>query len=69
MDLQIGTKFKMPPSYINKHVYEIIGETENEHFWIIKNTSYPEYDDRGKGKFYSKQEVEEKFENRDWIKL
>jgi hypothetical protein len=32
MDLQIGTKFKMPPSYINKHVYEVIGETENEAF-------------------------------------
>ena len=49
--------------------YSLSSNKENEHFWIIKNTSYPEYDDRGKGKFYSKQEVEEKFENYDWIKL
>tara|TARA_R110001599_G_scaffold350825_2_gene581559 strand:+ start:300 stop:509 length:210 start_codon:yes stop_codon:yes gene_type:complete len=69
MEVQIGTKFKMPPSYTNKHIYEIVGETENEHFWIVKNTSYPEYDDRGKGKYVPKWEVLEKMELKKWIKL
>ena len=69
MEVQIGTQFKMPPSYTNKHIYEIVGETENEHFWIVKNTSYPEYDDRGKGKFIPKWEVHEKMENKKFIKL
>ena len=67
--VEIGTKFKMPPSYTNKHVYEVIEETENKHFWIVKNTSYPEYDDRGKGKWFSKWKLDEKFKNYDWIKL
>ena len=67
--VEIGTKFKMPSSYSNKHVYEVVGETENNHFWIIKNTSYPEYDDRGKGRYHSKWEVDGKFEKGMFIKL
>ena len=67
--VEIGTKFKMPSSYSNKNIYEIVGETENNHFWIVKNTSYPEYDDRGKGKYVPKWEVHEKMELKKWIKL
>jgi len=78
MDTQIGTKFKMPPSYTNKHIYEIVGEaspfgdtgeTENKDFWVIRNITYPEYDDRGKGRWYSKEEVEEKIENKYFNKI
>jgi len=67
--VEIGTKFKMPSSYSNKNIYEIVGETENNHFWIVKNTSYPEYDDRGKGRHHSKWQVDEKFEKGMFIKL
>ena len=67
--VEIGTKFKLPSSYSNKNIYEIVGETENNHFWIVKNTSYPEYDDRGKGRHYSKWEVDEKIEKGMFIKL
>ena len=69
MDTQIGTKFELPSSYRNNFIYEIVGETENKDFWIIRNTSYPKYDDRGKERWYSKWEIEEKIENKYFNKL
>ena len=78
MDTRIGQKFELPPSYIENFIYEIVGEdspfgdtgeTENKDFWVIRNITYPEYDDRGKGRWYSKREVEEKIENKYFNKL
>lgn len=65
--IKVGMKFSSEPRNGYKHVYQIVGEKGN--FYISRNTSFPEYDDRGKPTLDSKWEIEEGFASGDYIIL
>jgi hypothetical protein len=64
---KVGTKFSSEPRNGYKHVYEIIGEKFS--CFILRNTSFPEYDTRGKERLVSKETIESDFNNGDYIIL
>lgn len=65
--IQIGTKFSSEPRNGYKHVYQVMGEQFG--CYIVRNTSFPEYDTRGKERWVSKETIESGFAASDYIKL
>lgn len=65
--IQIGTKFSSENRNGYKHVYQVLGEQFS--CYIIRNTSYPEVDARGKERWVSKETIETGFENGHYTTL
>ena len=65
--IQVGTKFSSEPRNGYKHIYQILGEKFS--CYIIRNTSFPEVDARGKERLVSKETIETGFANGDYIQL
>jgi hypothetical protein len=63
--IQVGVKFSSKPRNGYDHVYQIVGEKGN--FYKVRNTSFPEYDERGVARLDSKREIEEGFASKDYI--
>ena len=64
-----GTKFSNKPRSGDDYVYEIVGEHSLGFCFIIRNTSFPEYDDRGKEWLESIDVIKSGFINGDYIIL
>lgn len=61
----VGTKFSSKPRNGYDHIYEILGEQYD--CFIVRNTSFPEYDTRGKERWASKRTIESAFNSGDYI--
>ena len=62
-----GTKFSSKSRNGYDHVYEILGEQFS--CFIVRNTSFPEYDTRGKERLVSRETIESGFNSGDYILL
>ena len=62
-----GTKFSSKPRSGYDHVYEIVGEHSLGFCFIVRNTSFPEYDDRGKEYLISIEAIKSRFISGDYI--
>jgi len=60
--IQVGVKFSSKPRNGYDYIYQIVGEK-------VKNTSFPEYDERSVARLQSKREIEERFASKDYIIL
>lgn len=65
--IQVGTKFSSKPRNGYDHIYEILGEQFS--CFIVRNTSFPEVDARGKERWVSKETIESGFNSGDYIVL
>ena len=65
--VQVGTKFSSKPRNGYDFIYEITEVDGN--FIQVRNTSFPEYDERGKQRLKSLYEMEQGFANGDFIVL
>jgi hypothetical protein len=65
--VQVGTKFSSKPRNGYDFIYEITEVDGN--FIQVRNTSFPEYDERGKQRLKSLYEMEQGFINGDYIVL
>ena len=65
--VKVGTKFSSKPRNGYDFIYEIVEVDGN--FIQVRNTSFPEYDERGKQRLKSLYEMEQGFANRDFIVL
>ena len=63
--VQVGTKFSSKPRNGYDFIYEITEVDGN--FIQVRNTSFPEYDERGKQRLKSLYEMEQGFINGDYI--
>ena len=52
--IQVGVKFSSKPRNGYDYVYQIVGEKGD--FYKVKNTSFPEYDERSVARLQSKRE-------------
>jgi hypothetical protein len=62
-----GTKFSSKPRNGYDFIYEILGEKSTN--FIVRNTSFPEYDTRGKERLVSKETIATGFFEGDYIIL
>jgi hypothetical protein len=62
-----GTKFSSKPRNGYDFIYEIIGEKSSS--YIVRNTSFPEVDARGKQRLVSKEIIAAGFFEGDYIIL
>tara|TARA_R110000796_G_scaffold30927_2_gene82408 strand:+ start:2119 stop:2343 length:225 start_codon:yes stop_codon:yes gene_type:complete len=65
--IQVGVKFSSKPRNGYDYIYQIVGEKDD--FYKVKNTSFPEYDERSVARLQSKREIEERFASKDYIIL
>ena len=65
--IQVGTKFSSKPRNGYDHIYEILGEQFS--CFIVRNTSFPEVDARGKERWVSKETIESGFNSGDYTVL
>ena len=65
--IQVGTKFSSEPRNGYKHIYQIVDKVSGG--YIVRNTSFPKVDARGKESWESETVIETAFENGDFIKL